>query len=210
MFKPAYYLITLCLLASCNGLLDDIYDEVDDDAAHEYGFVRRDSDGRGGTIYLDVQSYKNWYTIDFHNRTIDSVNIEIGMDDPEQWDLALHRYDVKTNGGVAAASNFNSVAEIDMSLLDGLVYHADIEDSVIIDMSTMMDGYVGKAASRVNEVLSGWLDVDTREMPPIYTLSKKVYIVRFADQTRAALYFSNFMNEASKKGFATIEYRYPL
>ena len=203
-------LLLLFLLAGCNGLLDGLYDEVDPDATPEFGFVKQDSDGRGGTIYLNVQSYKHWYMLDFHHRTLDSVNIEYHMSEPNDWDLALHHYDVKTNGGTAAESPFSSVDEVDVSRLDALAFCADVDDSVIVDMSTMMDGYVGKAPSPVNPVLSQWLNVDTREMPPIYTLSKKIYIARFADGSQAALLFSNFMNEASQKGFATIRYRYPL
>lgn len=207
--KHQILLFSLLLLTSCNGLLDGLYDDVED-IVPQFGFVERDSDGRGGTIYLDVQSYEHWYMLDFHTRTLDSVNLLSGTSEPRQWDLALHRYDVKTHGGAAAESSFASVDEVDASQLDTIAYLADVDDSVIVDMSTMMDGYVGKAPSPVNPVLSRWLDVDTREMPPIYTLSKKVYIVRFEDGTRAALLFTNYMNEASKKGFATIKYRYPL
>jgi predicted DNA-binding protein with PD1-like motif len=47
-------------------------------------------------------------------------------------------------------------------------------------------------------------------MPPSYTLSGRIYIIRLADGTRAAVRLTNFMNAASVKGYMTLEYQYPL
>ena len=41
------------------------------------------------------------------------------------------------------------------------------------------------------------------------TLSGKVYLIRLADGTSAALRLTNFMNDAAVKGFMTIDYLYP-
>ena len=77
-------------------------------------------------------------------------------------------------------------------------------------MSHMMEGYIIYAESFYNPVLSGWLNVDTSEMPPIYTLDPQVYIVEFADGTHAALRLMDFMDKAGVKGYMTIDYIYPL
>ena len=77
-------------------------------------------------------------------------------------------------------------------------------------MSQMMDGIIRYAEDWYNHCLSGWLHVDTSTMPPIYTLSGKVYLLRLADGTFAALRLMNFMNDAAVKGFITIDYLYPV
>jgi hypothetical protein len=74
----------------------------------------------------------------------------------------------------------------------------------------MMDGYLSYVESDYNEVLSQWLDVDTSNMPPSYTLSGKIYILRLADGTKAALKLENYMNESAVKGYMTIRYMYPI
>lgn len=210
-FKISAALVTTLLTAiGCNGIFGGIYDEVDAATGSTYGFIEQDHDRRGGTIFVDAQSYEHWFYLDFHNHILDSSNIIHGDSEPPQWDIALHRYDVKTNGGEAAETQYNDVDDVYLPNTETLDYEADIYDSVVVDMSTMMQGYLGRCASPVNRVLSRWLNVNTSEMPPIYTLSHKVYIVRFADRTRAALLFSNYMNEASQKGYITIKYRYPL
>ena len=77
-------------------------------------------------------------------------------------------------------------------------------------MSQMMDGVIIYAEDYYNPCLSKWLNVNTSTMPPIYTLSGKVYIFRLSDDTYAALRLTNFMNDAAVKGFMTIDYLYPV
>ena len=83
-------------------------------------------------------------------------------------------------------------------------------DKITVDMSQMMDGIIRYAEDWYNPVLSRWLHVDTSTMPPVYTLSGKVYLIRLADGTFAALRLTNFMNDAAVKGFMTIDYLYPV
>ena len=87
---------------------------------------------------------------------------------------------------------------------------SDTETQITIDMSGMMEGNILYATSSYNAELAKWLDVDTSTMPPIYTLSNKVYILRMADGTYAALRLTAFRNEQNTSGHLTIEYAYPL
>lgn len=82
-------------------------------------------------------------------------------------------------------------------------------DRITIDMSQMMDGIIVYAEDYYNPCLSRWLDVDTSTMPPVYTLSGRVYLLRLADGTYAALRLTNFMDDAAVKGVMTIDYLYP-
>lgn len=199
----------LLALASCDGLFGGLYDEPAEGSP--MGFIERDADGRGGTIYIDARSYTRWTYLDLHTRSTDTAFIPLGQPEPHAWDLALHRYDVKTRSGAATVVAAKYVGEL-TSLPDtaGLAFTADADSQVVIDMSTMMEGYLGYAPSKVNPVLSRWLDVNTAEMPPIYTLSGDVYLLRLADGSCAALQFTGYANEAAVKGYVTIRYRYPL
>ena len=149
--------------------------------------------------------------LDFHNRDYDTVNVYSELPEPENWDLAIHRYDAKTNGG--------AVLETDMTEFDVLVqsgkmpegeYVPDVMGKITVDMSGMMDGNIVYVDSFINKALATWLDVNTSSMPPVYTLSKKIYVVRLKDNTHVALRLTNFIGKSSGKGFLTNDYIYPL
>lgn len=198
------------LLPACNGIFGDIYDEPAAEATPDNGFSGDDANGIG-TLYIDATSYTAWTYINFHDRTV--TPCAIGDAEPAEWDLAVHRYDAKTNGGAAAetgATSFNSFVNY-TDIPEGS-YVADIftTNVVVTDMSHMMDVYLVYAESDYNPELSKWLNVDKSTMPPIYTPSNKVYVVRLADGTRAAVRLADFMDASGVKGFLTIEYRYPI
>lgn len=190
------------MLVSCDGIFGGLYDEP---AKNSFGFIQRDDDGHGGTIRLDATSYTRWSYIDLHHQHIDTANITLGQDAPLEWDFAIHHYDVKTHGGTATESPFDNVG---MAIeLEELNFVADVDSQVVIDMSTMMEGYLGYTPSPVNPVLSHWLDVDLSTMPPIYALSNKVYLLRLSDGTLVALQFTSFMDDSFAKGIVTLRYR---
>lgn len=202
----------LMMLPACNGIFEDIYDEVE--ARSEFGFIDRiEGMANAGTIYIDATSYTRWNYLDLHTLKADTVNISQGTPAPARWDIAVHRYDVKTNGGAAMRSGFTSLESL---IASGRIptgdYVADeyTTSTIVVDMSHMMDGWLGYAESYYNRVLSSWLDVDKSSMPPIYTKSDCVYVLRMADGTYAALQLADFMDSAGVKGFMTIRYIYPL
>lgn len=190
------------MLVSCDGIFGGLYDEP---VKNSFGFIQRDDDDHGGTIRLDATSYTRWSYIDLHHYHIDTANITLGQDAPLEWDFAIHHYDVKTHGGTATESPFDNVG---MAIeLEELNFVADVDSQVVIDMSTMMEGYLVYTPSPVNPVLSHWLDVDLSTMPPIYTLSNKVYLLRLSDGTLVALQFTSFMDDSFVKGIVTLRYR---
>lgn len=200
--------ITVFLFPSCEGVFDDVYDEPQNENNTEFGFV--DVNGNKGTVYIDATSYSLWTYIDFHTKTIDTVSIGVGTE-PPNWDVAVHRYDAKTNGGSVLQTNLVSLDDVNkISHVNEDHFVSDVWSKIVIDMSGMMDGNIIYSESYVNEVLSKWLDVNTATMPPVYTLSGKVYLIKLSDNTFAAVRLSNYMNDASVKGFMTIDYVYPL
>lgn len=200
--KQLILLPALLALVSCNGLFGGLYDEP---AKSPFGFVQCDDDRRGGILCIDATSYTRWTYIDLHHRHIDMANITLGQEAPIEWDFAIHHYDVKTHEGTAAETPFDNVGMA--KELYGLEFVADVDSQVVIDMSTMMEGYLGYTPSKVNPILSRWLDVDISTMPPIYTPSNKVYLLRLSDGTLVALQFTSYMDDSFVKGIVTLQYR---
>lgn len=110
----------------------------------------------------------------------------------------------------SAAADFGALPAVGSLPEEAFTADEWTTDKITVDMSQMMDGIIRYAEDWYNPVLSRWLHVDTSTMPPVYTLSGKVYLIRLADGTFAALRLTNFMNDAAVKGFMTIDYLYPV
>lgn len=197
-------------LSACNGVMGGIYDEPDTTIVSDFGFISSGDAGQFGVVYIDATSYTRWTYIDFSEQRIDTL--EVGDAEPANWDIAVHRYDVKTNGAAVMETGYTGFdALLAGGLPDGeMVKDEWTSDRIAVDMSGMMDGYIEYQESYYNTELSKWLDVDTSTMPPIYTLSKKVYLVKLQDGTYLAVRLANFMNDASVKGYMTIQYKYAI
>ncbi len=198
-------------LSACNGIFGFLYDDPDKQVKNEYGFISEDANTHSGRIYIDATSYTDWQYIDLHNKEV--VKAPVDSLEPAKWDFAVHRYDAKTNGGAvleSSAADFDVLPGLDQIAAAEFVADEWTTDRIAVDMSQMMDGIILYAESDYNPCLSRWLAVNTTSMPPVYTLSGKIYILRLADGTYAALRLSNFMDNHSIKGFMTIDYLYPI
>lgn len=201
--------VAAMLLPSCNDVLGDLYDEPA--TMSEYGFVELCTDSKPGLIYINATDYEVWTYIDFKNRETDSLSVTDPA--PAQWDIAVHRYDAKTNGARVIGTDLTDINDArGWENTDHEEGMADIwtTDKISTDISTMLDGYLVYIGSYYNPELSEWLDVDISTMPPIYTLSGKVYIIMLEDGTRAAVKLVDFINSAGVKGYMSIQYIYPL
>ena len=228
--KKSFILIALAAMAmsSCEDIMDGLYDDGEERVAggvkseaevdsmfisSTYGFTSVDKRTGLGSIYVDCTSYTKWTYLNFHDFTYSESEIGEGETVPEQWDIALHRYDAKTNGASVLETGYASLDEL---VASGAVpegeYSADTltDSKIIVDMSHMMEGQIGYAESMYNKTLSSWLDVDLGTMPPIYTPSGKVYVVRLADGTYLGIRMDNFMNAKSVKGNMYFSFIYPL
>lgn len=198
-------------LSACNGIFEDIYDEPMPEENNEYGFIYTDDKTHTGRVYIDATEYTEWHYIDLQGKQVTTTAID--GEAPAKWDFAIHRYDAKTNGGKvleSSVNDFNSLPDIE-GLSDELFVSDEwTTEQIRVDMSQMMDGIILYAEDYYNPCLSRWLNVNTSTMPPIYTLSKKVYILMLSDGTYAALRLTDFMNDAAVKGFITIDYLYPV
>ena len=199
-------------LSACNGIFEHIYDAPSiSEGTKTYGFVVVDDETRTGRIYVDATAYTEWHYIDLHDKQVVTTVIDGAA--PEKWDFAIHRYDAKTNDGAVAestASDFGTLPAVSSIPAEAFVTDEWTTGKITVDMSQMMDGIIRYAEDWYNPSLSGWLRVDTSTMPPIYTLSGKIYLLRLSDGTFAALRLANFMNGTAVKGFMTIDYLYPV
>lgn len=203
--------MALFSFSACNGILSGIYD--DPPVIKDFGFIEVDNKTNSGRIYIDTRAYEKWVYIDFHAHEIDSMMISDDMSDPAQWDIAVHRYDTKTNGATVLETSFANLSDLRASgkLPEG-TYIADemTMEKIAIDMSGMMEGNIVYAKSYYNTELSKWLFVDTSGMPPSYNPSNKVYVIKLKDNTSAAVRLINFRDATNNTGFMTIDYIYPL
>lgn len=125
------------------------------------------------------------------------------------WDIALHKYDVKTNEGAALATTEGDISKVTVLPADG--YVADIQtDSLIYDMAGMMKNSIGYACGHMNEVLNEGVVVHMESMPPVYTMSGLVYILKLKSGEYAKIKFTDYTNDENVKGHITFEYVYPF
>lgn len=196
----------MTLLSSCNGILSDMYDSAEPTEDSDFGFSNVTTPGEPARLYIDATAYDKWTYIDFH--TLKTTTLSVDEPAPQQWDIAVHRYDAKTNDGAVSETGATSFAG-DLSIIEPFAKDIFTTNQIACDMSTMMDGYITYTESDYNATLSRWLDVDTSTMPPIYTPSNKVYIVQLKDGSYVALRLVSFMDSSGVKGFLDIEYKYP-
>ena len=127
---------------------------------------------------------------------------------------AIHRYDIKTNEGAAYQTTYTNIDELKASgklpAEENFIKDEWTTDKIAIDMSGMMEGNIVYTDSYYNSVLSTWLNVDTSTMPPIYTMSNQVYLIRLKNNTYAAIRFTNYTNAKGIKGYIDFDFLYPF
>ncbi|MBQ3635108.1 MAG: HmuY family protein [Bacteroidales bacterium] len=188
----------LLIAAGCDGMFGSIYDEVGADEGSEN--KRVETFAPSGVIRVDATSYTRWHYISL--RTGERVTTEISLETlgettepPAEWDIAIHHYDVRTNNGEVRAER-------------DTVWARDVwrEEGIMVDLSQMMDSIIVYSASYRNEVLSGWMEVDLRTMPPIYKMDGQWYRLRTEDGREIRLRLLSYVNEKNIKGHLSIEY----
>lgn len=209
-FKAQYLLSTTMLgallsLSACNGMFEEIYDKKQESVMQ----VKE-----GSFSEVDATEYDEWVYIDFKAQKVTKVKIGEEYEDqiPEDWDIALHRYDIKTNEGAALETSYTTIDDIKnaTSLPEGtFVEDVWTTDKIAIDMSHMMEGTVVYTESYRNNEMSKWMSVSSA-MPPTFTMSGKVYLLRLKDQSYVAINFVNYRGSNGVTGYISFDYAYPL
>lgn len=210
--KPLHNFLFILSMAGPSMYLscDSIYDDP----------IEQNSGSSDGSFsYIDATSYTQWVYFNLNDGSTVTLDYDNTDDIPDEWMFAMHRYDCKTNGGAVCETSYTSMESMEKDIANGKFSPAQtgtfVEDtagSITVDMSHMMEGYLVYAESTINTEMGKWIDVDTSTMPPIYTMSGKVYLLRLADGTMAAILFTAFSNPYNydTKGYISFDYTYPL
>lgn len=134
--------------------------------------------------------------------------------EPEEWTLAVHRNNVRTNSGAVARTDYRSFAELpsgtDWTYSLDFVADEWNETDVWAIQDRMLLGLIGNQGIEINNVLSSWLSVEMPPMPPAFTHNDNIYILRLADGTMAAIQLADYQSATGTKCCLTINYVYPL
>lgn len=157
--------------------------------------------------FLDVSSYTEWTYFSFSKNEV--VVVEDFANSLE-WDIAFHRADVRTNGG---ASGKGKGEALDSG-------KKEWDQVTTVPTSGFKKDEVGKITTKFtgegveeddqpfSQVLSAWLDVDTSNPPPVYTLSNSIYVVKAANGKVVKIHFYDNKNQKDKNGAVSFKYQY--
>lgn len=133
--------------------------------------------------------------------------------EPDQWDLAIHYADARTNGGAVLKTSYTSIDDLPASsaYFAGTEFTPDewSEKDVWADQTEQLNKLLGCQGIKINKVLSSWLQVELKSLPPTFTLDSHVFLVKLKNGRMAAVQLQNYMNANGDKGMLTINYKYP-
>lgn len=133
--------------------------------------------------------------------------------EPQDWDIAIHYIDARTNGGSVLETSYTSIDDLPASSADfsGLPFTPDEwqENIVWVDWDQVLNKYMGCQGIKINKVLSSWIKMELVTPPPVFTLNNHVFIVRLKNGKYAAVQLQNYTSPKGIKGCLTINYKYP-
>lgn len=132
--------------------------------------------------------------------------------EPASWSIAIHRNNVRTNGGAVLETNYTDLRQLpagSMFAASAFVEDEWTENAVWTDQSQMLQSLIGSQGIKVNTVLSGWLKVEIPPVPPSFKGNNHVFIIRLKNGRYAAVQLENYLNGEGKKCWLTINYKYP-
>lgn len=160
--------------------------------------------------------YTYWYDVFGQGLSVNEFRAftpTAAQPEPEHWDIAVHYNDVRTNGGAVLETNYTSMDDLPASSADfsGTEFTPDewTENVVWADQTEQLNKILGCQGIYINKVLSSWLKVEMRSLPPEFTHNSHVFIIRLASGRYAAVQLQNYMNADGDKCWLTINYKYP-
>lgn len=134
--------------------------------------------------------------------------------EPENWTIAVHRNNVRTNGAEVCETNYSSLEQLPStdSWLETLEFEPDSwnETEVWAVQDRMLAGLIGNQGIYINNVLGRWLTMEIPPMPPTFKHNNHVFILRLSDGKYAALQLTDYISPTGTKCGLTINYKYPI
>lgn len=129
-----------------------------------------------------------------------------------EWDLAFHKYDIRTNGGSVVKTDKTNLDDITSANIPSSGFTEDKDGSVYADMRNMMSGFVGYQYCKLNDVLGEWVTkTATGTMPPYtYKLINNVFILKTGSGKFAKIQFYDTTNDKGEAVYPTFNYEYPV
>lgn len=167
-----------------------------------------ESDGHSG-------QYLYWFDVlgsGIENNEFRSYTPCDSQPEPTEWSFAVHRNNVRTNGGAVFKTQCTSMEQLPESS-DAFKNETFVEDEwtekeVWDNKDQMLLGLVPSQGIKINKVLSSWLSFKFN-IPPDYIPDSHVFVLRLNDGTYAALQLVDYLSPAGKKCWLTINYKYP-
>lgn len=163
-----------------------------------------------------VGMYTYWYDVFGQGLSVNEFRAftpTAAQAEPDHWDLAIHYNDARTNGGAVLETNYTSIDDLPPSSADfsGTEFTPDewSENIVWADQTEQLNKILGCQGIRINKVLSSWLKVEMKSLPPEFTHNNHVFIVRLANGRYAAVQLQNYLSSNGERCWLTINYRYP-
>lgn len=173
-------------------------------------------------IVVDASDYTKWVYINFAKGEVVSVSA------PEtdlSWDLGLHRYDFKTNGGTsgkgkgAAARTTQKDLKADIPTPKDSDWTLDREGMLLMKFGVNKDGKhdIKYEKQSANFLLTsepkgggkGYLNkgiISSEGMPPKDTVDPSVFLVRSAAGQIVRVRVLDCLSATKKRGYITLEY----
>jgi hypothetical protein len=153
------------------------------------------------TLTVNASAFDGWKYVSF----VQGKEVEISdYQSALSWDIAFHRMDVRLNGGESGKgqgaglqTNYKQLNEVTTFPASG--YIADVMDSINIEMQV-------KEAQPKNLTVSSWISM--AGMPPKYTVSDYVYVVKTAEGKHVKIKFLDYLNAENKGGYIKFSYVY--
>ncbi|MCR5393895.1 MAG: HmuY family protein [Bacteroidales bacterium] len=227
--------VSAVTLSACSGLVD-VYDELPDGTGEtEYAQLNVKATTYGDWTYVSLHDTTlapvvldipleltgEWDGVTCYTRQQIKLGTSVELSsiptdtqpEPEEWDLAFHHFDVRTNRGCSLETEYTSLDQLPDSLSGvlGIAWEPDslTSDRVWVDLSSSLSYNIGCQTIAISHPLSRLVSMDVSNPPPIYNVSGRVCLVKFQDGSVAALFLDNYMNEKNQKGYLTISYIYP-
>ncbi len=160
------------------------------------------------TAKIDARSYSDWVYFSFEKGTVvevDKANFNKSLD----WDIAFHRNDVRLNCGAsgqgaggAVKMQAKSLAEVSTAPASG--YVVDATKSIMVKFTLPVPLFEDQPANAGIE----WLNVDTSNPPPVYTLYDNVYVIKTAAGKYAKVKFANYLSDKNETMVVSLDYAY--
>jgi hypothetical protein len=196
--KPHHSLVLV--FALCQACAEDLGAQLDDTSSSDAGdgggeWIEHEEQPDGTVVTrVDAQDEARWVYLDLESRAEASV---VDPQDSDAWDLAFHRYDIATNGGVSGPGGMEAMVLVDVALedVDAVPAGEWIADAPDGDDEGDAPDYA----------LGGWYDYDFATH--VLTPKPLVYVVRAVDGGHFALAVLDYYDDAGTSGWMTLRWK---